>query len=251
MFRSGRWGKMTATALKLGHYSPRKTLGFLWREVARTRIPHKLRLRLRLPNSPLRAEAFEELGVARRMRECGMDPAAYREGGSVEQMMHTMTRNRGPSSDHAMWLRAKYGIEVRNPLRDIRMIDFCLSLPPEIFLMGGRQRGLARELLRALGVSPAVADCETRGKLCPEWFSRVDRRRGVIESNIRALRDLPLARKLIDFEFLERVFATWPADASAAASRQLDVCFMLSRVEHLGSFLGWVERGGDRIAAHA
>jgi asparagine synthase (glutamine-hydrolysing) len=251
MFRSGHWMKMSTTAWRLAHHRPRGALGFLWREVVRPQMPRALRLRFRLANSALREEAFEDFRVTRRMRECGMDPAGWGVPGSAEQMAHTITRNRGLTSDHAMWIRARYGIEPRHPLRDIRMIDFCLSLPPEIFLMGGRQRGLARALLHASGVSSAIADRETRGKLCPEWFSRVNRRRRVIETNIRALRDIPLARKLIDFEFLERAFASWPADASAAVGRQFDLCFVITRVEHLGSFMRWAERGGNGTAAYA
>ncbi len=188
MFRSGHWVKMSATALKLGHYHPRKTLGFLFREVVRPDIPWRLARRSRLHNSALRGEAFEGLGVARRMWECGLG-GGIRSSWIQEQMTHIVTRNRDPMSDHFVWIRARYGIEPRSPLRDTRMIDFCLSLPPEIFLMGGRQRGLARALLQASGISPAITDCVTRGKLCPEWFSRVDRRRRTIESNVRALRD--------------------------------------------------------------
>ncbi|HEX4134985.1 MAG TPA: asparagine synthase-related protein [Bryobacteraceae bacterium] len=251
MCRSGHWMKMSTTALKLGHYQPRKTLGFLFREVVRPHLPRRLARHFRLPNNALREEAFEELGVAQRMRQCGMSPGGYGVPGSREQMTHIVTRNRGQMSDHFMWIRARYGIEPRNPLRDIRMIDFCLSLPTDIFLMEGRRRGLARALLKAAGVSPAIADCETRGKLCPEWFDRVNRRRHTIESNIRTLRDIPLARKLIDFEFLDRLFASWPTDASVALGRHFDVCFALSRVEHIASFLKWAEGEGNGTSSYA
>jgi asparagine synthase (glutamine-hydrolysing) len=244
MFHSGDWIRMSRTALKLGHYHPRRTLGLLFRDVVRPRMAG----RIRFPNNALREEVFEDLGVARRMRECGM---GYGIRGSREQMAHSITRNRGPIADHLQWIRARYGLDARNPLRDTRMIDFCLSLPPETYLLGGRSRGLVRALLQAAGVSRAITDCEKRGRLCPEWFSRVSRRRPTIEKNIRMLRDFPLARKLIDFEFLERVFATWPADASAARNRHLDVGFALTRTEHMACFLRWADGEGNQISSYS
>lgn len=42
-----------------------------------------------------------------------------------------------------------YGIEYRTPLTDIRLIDYCMSLPPEQFYLGGK-RGLMRRSIQGL-----------------------------------------------------------------------------------------------------
>jgi len=241
MFRRGQWGKVATYSMALGDYRPRKVAGYLWRDVVRPFAPWKLRMRFKFPNSALRDDASRALRVPERMREVGHDPAGFGPGSSQIKMRLAVTRNRAFAAEFYGWVRAVYGIEGRWPLADTRVIEFCLSVPTEVFFSDGQPRALARQLLSAAGISPSITQRRTRGRMCPEWFARVGRRRNSMLQDAAALREVPLAAKLIDFDKVDRIFASWPSDASAALNRQIELDILLTRVIHVGAFIRWAE----------
>jgi hypothetical protein len=52
----------------------------------------------------------------------------------------------GAGSSRARWMAtgAMHGLEIRDPTRDRRMVEFCWRLPDEVYWANGRQRGLIR-----------------------------------------------------------------------------------------------------------
>jgi asparagine synthase (glutamine-hydrolysing) len=78
----------------------------------------------------------------------------------------------------------EFGLSMRDPLSDKRVIEFCLSVPPEDFLGDGTERSLARRAF-ADRLPPEVADLHLRGYQAADWFETIER-------------DLPLLRKELD-----------------------------------------------------
>jgi asparagine synthase (glutamine-hydrolysing) len=136
-------------------------------------------------------------------------------------------------------LRAHWGLEMRQPLADRRMIEFCLAIPQDQFLKNGEQRRLARQILRAAGAPVVIADNRRRGLQNPEWFSTMNRDACAAELE-RAARSSSTAN-LLDLERLRDLIDTWPADAEAAQRRYSEYATMLPRALHVASFIRWAE----------
>ncbi|MPT24177.1 MAG: asparagine synthetase B family protein, partial [Starkeya sp.] len=119
---------------------------------------------------------------------------------------------------------------------------FCLGLPPEQSLRDGQSRSLARRVL-ADRLPREVLENPLRGAQCPEWFHRLDARRGPIADTLAELEASALARRCLDVPRLRRLFTLWPADAGAAHARRLDYDVVFSRGLHIGQFLLAVESG--------
>lgn len=144
--------------------------------------------------------------------------------------------------DHALAYQDALGLRRVSPLFDRRLIEFCLGLPPEQFLRNGQSRSFARRVL-ADRLPREVLENPLRGAQCPEWFHRLDARRGPIADTLAELEASALARRCLDVPRLRRLFTLWPADAGAAHARRLDYDVVFSRGLHIGQFLLAVESG--------
>ena len=139
-------------------------------------------------------------------------------------------------------LRSFYGFERRDPLGDIRLVEFCIALPPEQFLMGGVSRRLARRVL-ADRLPQQIIEENRRGRQIPDWFYRLNCARGELASTLERLRKSPLASYVLDLPRMQAALDNWPADAAAAQGLYMPLACILSRGLNMGVFLEWVEGG--------
>lgn len=65
-------------------------------------------------------------------------------------------------------LRATWGLDLRDPLADRRLVEYCLSLRPQDVLFGGRRRGVAR-VAAADRMPAASCDESRRGLQGTDW----------------------------------------------------------------------------------
>jgi asparagine synthase (glutamine-hydrolysing) len=139
-------------------------------------------------------------------------------------------------------LRPFYGVERRDPLADIRLVDFCISLPPEQYLLDGVTRRLARRTLADR--LPAFVLEENRiGRQNPEWFFRLSQARGQMRATLERLQRSPLASYALDLPRMRSILDNWPVDASDAQARSGDLIRVLARGTNIGEFLEWTEGG--------
>lgn len=139
-------------------------------------------------------------------------------------------------------LRPYVGFERWDPLADIRLIEFCLAIPPEQYLRNGVTRRLARRAL-ADRVPPQVLRENRKGRQSPDWFHRLSWGRARLESVVERLRKSPLAVYALDLPRMKAVLDQWPADATAAQSKYGPLVLVLARGANVGEFLEWVESG--------
>ena len=135
-----------------------------------------------------------------------------------------------------------HGFESRDPFRDIRLIEFCLALPPEQFIRGGVRRAFARRVL-ADRLPPELLAETRKGLQGPEWFHVLTRNRAQIMDDLGRMERSPLAARVLDLARMRAVAEAWPADVDAAELRRLSF-ILLNRGIHMGRFLCWVEGGG-------
>jgi asparagine synthase (glutamine-hydrolysing) len=62
-----------------------------------------------------------------------------------------------------------WGVDMRDPSADRRLVEFCLSVPPEQFLAGGVPRSLARRAF-ADRLPPEVLRERRKGYQAADWF---------------------------------------------------------------------------------
>lgn len=136
--------------------------------------------------------------------------------------------------------RLAEGFELRDPLGDVRLIDFCTGIPPEQFVRGGTTRSLARRVLADR--LPAKVLYEYRGgKQNPEWFTWMTRRRVVFLAELDLLERSPMASHILDIPRLRALANDWPADPDAAQARWVALTVGLGRGIRLGRFIRWAE----------
>ncbi len=102
-------------------------------------------------------------------------------------------------------------VDVRDPTADVRLLEFCLAVPPDQFLCGGIPRALARRAL-ADRVPRLVLDESRRGLQAADWFERLTAARGRVAAEIEGLGACPPAVKAIDLPRLRCLVEKWPAE---------------------------------------
>lgn len=136
--------------------------------------------------------------------------------------------------------RLNYGLELRDPLGDLRLVEFCLALPPEQYVRGKVSRYLARRVLADR--LPDVVVNETRiGRQAPEWFDWLSRRRDWLAAELDRIDQSSMGQELIDVPRLRGLLADWPADADAAGPHHLALMNSLGRGVVVGRFIRWAE----------
>lgn len=191
-FRAG-----TVGAAALGPFLPRS----LWRAINRRRG--------RTPTGgAIRREAANNPDLEARAAARGLD-WSYRP--------------RRTARDAQIWLLGRvdfgnynkgtlggWGIDVRDPSADRRLIEFCLSVPPEEYLADGMSRALARRALSDR-LPDAITHETRKGLQGVDWFEGLDAARGQLVEEIAAIARDPAAAALLDLERLQGLVTDWPA----------------------------------------
>ncbi|KQX19301.1 MULTISPECIES: asparagine synthetase B family protein [unclassified Sphingomonas] len=141
------------------------------------------------------------------------------------------------------WLAASPyvgGCDLRDPLGDRRLVDFCLALPIELWQRDGRPRSFAREVLSDRMPQQVVSE-HRRGYQNGDWFYRLTQLRPVFMAELDRLEASPAAREMLDLPRLRAVAENWPTDADAAMARATDMLDLFGRGIHYGRFIRWVE----------
>ena len=97
-------------------------------------------------------------------------------------------------------LLAQTGVEQSDPTADSRLVEFCLSLPPEDLLRGGVYRPLAKAAL-ADRVPREILDFKLRGYQGADWFARL--RSADCLNLIEEIAASPGATELLDLDKLK------------------------------------------------
>jgi asparagine synthase (glutamine-hydrolysing) len=192
----------------------------------------------------LRPEFATAIRLDERLLEAG-DDGLYKFGTDCRATIaHFLHARRSQPLWNAAATGLHYGLEFRNPLIDRELVDFCLAIPREQFLQGGRSRSLARRVL-ADRLPPSVIEETSRGAQRPEWFARLTPQRGELVAEVERLHKVPLAAEMLDLPRLRAMLDDWPADAAAAQSMRFPLADMLTRAIQVGRFLRWVDGGNE------
>lgn len=166
-------------------------------------------------DSALRHAAFAEPDFAAACfarRELGRGAAETRDSaGGNSRLARAELLSGNDQGLRNLGLKALTGIEERDPTADRELVEFCMALPPEALLSGGRPKPVLRDAL-AGRVPEAVLATTKRGFQGADWPGRISpaEARAMLEE-LSASR---LAGELLDLDRLSRAIDSWPsADA--------------------------------------
>jgi asparagine synthase (glutamine-hydrolysing) len=130
----------------------------------------------------------------------------------------------------------QWGIEWRDPMADRRLLERLLQFPQAAFRIGGRHRGLTREI--AAGLLPdRVRLRRTQGAQVPEAPSLIAAHALHYKAALDAMRGSDCCRELLDLEALDRA-----VDGFVAGARDYHLALTVDRGFNTGLFLAELER---------
>ncbi|HEX8512019.1 MAG TPA: asparagine synthase-related protein [Allosphingosinicella sp.] len=104
-----------------------------------------------------------------------------------------------------------WGIDKRDPTADVRLIEFCLSLPLEMLLDGIARRPLARAALSDR-LPPSVLDEKRRGYQGADWFTGLTADLPAVKALVEAIAADSTAAAVVDVDLLRQLIRAWPGE---------------------------------------
>ena len=153
------------------------------------------------------------------------------------QLRQAWFRERQSALQATGLVRALHGFEVRDPMADRRLLEFCFSLPDSLYLQGGVTRLLARRVT-ADRLPGEVINNRKRGMQCPEYLHRMSMVRPFLGERLEELEASPLAQRLLDLKRMKALLSNWPNRPASP-----EHLIVLHRGLHFGAFLRWIETG--------
>lgn len=141
-----------------------------------------------------------------------------------------------------------WGIDKRDPTADVRLVEFCLSLPLEMLLDRGERRPLARAALSDR-LPPSVLDEKRRGYQGADWFTGLSADLPAVKELVEAVAADPAAASVIDIDLLRRLVRAWPAEGWDEAGTRAAYRLVLLHGLSAGHFLLAASRAPKREAA--
>jgi len=244
-FKRGRWLHLARELYLTGRARPdgRTHYDLLRKQVIKPLIPLGLRkIHKRLTTgapelwtiySAINPKYAADIALGQRSQQAGHSPRLSGPADPQEQRLHMLNRFEH-GRDIATSLRALTGVETRSPLLDIRLLNFCMSMPEEQFLKDGVSRRLPRRVM-AGRLPPAVLNNNLIGSQNPELWRRMTALRGSLLQEIAELQRHPQVARMIDMPRLVKITQDW--------SNETQVTLVLPRALHVARFLRWAENG--------
>lgn len=101
------------------------------------------------------------------------------------------------------------GLELRDPTMDLRVVEFCLSIPDDQHLRSGQMRWLIRRAMRGK-LPPETLDGARRGLQNSDWPRFLNALRPDLVRLVHRFRLSPLLSEALDLDALDRLLREWP-----------------------------------------
>jgi asparagine synthase (glutamine-hydrolysing) len=179
---------------------------------------------------------LDRLQIAARMRADGYDPfySPVMKPGSHRIRMLMPDINPVGSLWHESG--AGYGLDVRDPTADVRLLEYCLCVPDEQYHRRGQNRLLMRRAMQAL-LPPEIVWNPKRGLQGADFALRLNADRHEIDEAMASIADSLLVREYLH---VEKMRSLWKAIRERPTEIPLQDAFAFGRILQYGLFL---ERG--------
>ncbi len=111
---------------------------------------------------------------------------------------------------------ARFGVDTRRPLCDIRLVEWCIGVPEAQCKRDGQARFLVRRAM-ADRLPPLIINNRKRGLQAADWLEHLRAARPAIAAEIERIERSPTANSVMDVAQLRRLFEELPADLKPEA----------------------------------
>jgi asparagine synthase (glutamine-hydrolysing) len=179
-------------------------------------------------------------GFERQIREAGYDPLReLLQPGPAARLARVKNEF---ARDMDGIVRAREGIEKRDPYSDRRFVELILGMPESQFLRNGENRWLARRTL-ADRLPAELLSQQRIGRQVPEWYYIATRRLADMRAAVARMERSPLACRVLEVAAIKQVLDRWPASAEQARDQMSLYGHALGRAIAMGEFLYFMDRG--------
>jgi asparagine synthase (glutamine-hydrolysing) len=159
--------------------------------------------------SALKPSYFESHDLQERMHRFGWNffaTGAHGIAGRKALLTEGPVLERG---DVSTGFRAIHRIESRDPFCDRKLVEWCFTLPDEVFFAAGANRGFIRQMMA--GKLPAeVLQNRKVGRQIIDWHARMSWDMDRIRDEIEACADDPDTSRYIDTDRFTALLDNWP-----------------------------------------
>ncbi len=223
-FLRGRWGELTAGLRALADDDRpmwRRVIGecllpllppALWRWQRAVRGVRDTRELA----SPLRADYVAAHGLNARGDAQGGALGAATPRNQRQWLTRALNGAFEESADVWLGFEQLYGVAMRDPAAYRPLAEFCFGLPTDLYLRGGENRWLARQLAR--GVLPEAQRTNLRsGRHHPDWLAKLAPQREALRAELDRLEQVPELAEMLDFPRLKAALDDWPEQTPIGA----------------------------------
>jgi asparagine synthase (glutamine-hydrolysing) len=177
---------------------------------------------------------FAELDLRARARKCEMDFVyrPWKDGFS----MRLWALRAGDPGNYNKGVLGGWHIDGRDPTADVRLLEFCLTVPTEQFLSNGIQRALARRAL-VDRLPKLVLENPRRGSQAADWHERLTAVRDRVQIELDQLDACPEAAQSLNLPRLHRLVDNWPTSGWGRPEVNFAYRYTLLRAIAVGYFL--------------
>jgi asparagine synthase (glutamine-hydrolysing) len=205
----------------------------------RDRLPH-----LWSTYSAINPKFAEQIALNERLLRLGEDPTHRlpSNGGKYRARLLSNGIIADAYDVYQAW-RTHFGVELRDPTADKRVVEFCLALPESQYLRDGQSRSFIRRATE--GLLPDVVRWQTRcGIQAADWYEGLQAAHDQVVTLLTRLERSDTAQRCLDLPRLRRLVENWPQDNWTDTNITREYRFLLLRGLMVGGFILWVENGG-------
>jgi asparagine synthase (glutamine-hydrolysing) len=137
---------------------------------------------------------------------------------------------------------ARFGLDMRDPTADRRLLEFCLGIPLDQFYRHGEDRRLVRRMMRDQ-LPAGVLYSQGKGMQGVGWLRNMYLGRADLLAEVRAARGSALGARLLDLDGLEKLALSVPDGAPTSLADVANYRQKLLRGAAAARFIRHVEGG--------
>jgi asparagine synthase (glutamine-hydrolysing) len=141
---------------------------------------------------------------------------------------------------------ALFQVQQRDPTADLRLVEFCLSIPEDRYFRDGMPRRLIRDAM-AGHLPPEVLLNNQRGLQAADWFERVVKAQDRLIDELARFERSELIRSALDTPRLRRLVKGIPSAGNDVDRIHREYRGCLAYGMMMGRFLLWFESGCKSI----